>query len=220
MSDCRLTSIAVIAKEPLAGKAKTRLISPGVSAVAAASLAECALQDTLDALAAVDALHRVLIFDGSPPSWTPGSWRIQAQSCGLLDERLASGFDRLAAGPALLVGMDTPQLRPADLGFDYMTYDGCLGLASDGGYWAIGFADPRAARAVISGVPMSEPATGAIQLDRMRSAGMQVQLLPVLTDVDTAASADQVAALSPYTRFAARWRELRVERSIGAGRLR
>ena len=52
--------------------------------------------------------------------------------------------------PALLVGMDTPQLHPdgvdaalAALGAP--SCDAVLGPALDGGYWAIGFARPSAA---------------------------------------------------------------------------
>jgi glycosyltransferase A (GT-A) superfamily protein (DUF2064 family) len=107
--------------------------------------------------------------------------------------------------PAVLVGMDTPQLRPSDLAtVDLVSNAACLGSATDGGYWAIGFADPGLAAAAISGVPMSTSGTGVHQLARLRSLGLRVQLLGVLTDVDTVDTADEVAALAPHTHFAAR----------------
>jgi len=94
--------------------------------------------------------------------------------------------------------MDTPQLRPEQLAaFDPYRYDACLGLAVDGGYWAIGLADPAVARAVIPGVPMSTVDTGVEQLRRLRAHGLRVQLLDSLEDIDTFAAAQRVAAEMP-----------------------
>jgi glycosyltransferase A (GT-A) superfamily protein (DUF2064 family) len=99
--------------------------------------------------------------------------------------------------------MDTPQLRPRQLAaFDPARYDACLGPAVDGGYWAIGFADPRLASAAIPGVPMSTARTGDEQLRRLRGLGLRVQLLDVLDDVDTFDTALCVAAAAPRTAFA------------------
>jgi hypothetical protein len=107
--------------------------------------------------------------------------------------------------------MDTPQLRPAELdAFDPHRYDACLGPATDGGYWAIGFADPRVASAAITGVPMSTDTTGAYQLRRLERLGLRTQLLAELTDVDTIESARSVAAAAPDTQFAAALDALRV----------
>ena len=62
-------------------------------------------------------------------------------------------------GPALLVGMDTPQLDAGLLEVDWSDTDAVLGLTEDGGYWALGLreAHPRAVR----GIPMSRSDTGA-----------------------------------------------------------
>jgi glycosyltransferase A (GT-A) superfamily protein (DUF2064 family) len=201
------TTVAVIAKQPIPGKVKTRLIGVGVTAEDAADLARAALRDTLDELAAMPVQHRTLILDGEYESWMSG-WTIQRQVAGLLDKRLSAAFDGLPTGPAVLVGMDTPQLEARDLAIDGSGWDACLGPATDGGYWAIGFADPSMARSVISGVPMSRADTGAVQLSRMRQAGLRVALLPTLTDVDTALSAAEVAESCPDSRFAGAWRTL------------
>ncbi len=99
--------------------------------------------------------------------------------------------------------MDTPQLRADQLRqFDPDHFDAVIGLARDGGYWVIGLRDPAMAPTVIDGVPMSRSDTGAIQLDRLRGAGLRVQLLDELTDVDTYADAVAVAAAAPGTEFA------------------
>ncbi len=202
-----LSTVAVIAKTPAAGRVKTRLIGP-CTPEEAADLAACALLDTLAALRGVPCRHRVIVLDGEAGDWLPAGWAVLPQVGGGLDIRLSAGFDGLPPGPAVLVGMDTPQVRPALLNFDPARYDACLGPAEDGGFWAIGFADPRRARDCIEGVPMSTERTGAEQHRRLLEAGLSVQLLSTLTDVDTAVSAETVAGAAPGTRFARRWREL------------
>jgi glycosyltransferase A (GT-A) superfamily protein (DUF2064 family) len=99
--------------------------------------------------------------------------------------------------------MDTPQLRPEQLGaFDPAHHDAALGPATDGGYWAIGLREPALAARVVPGVPMSTPHTGADQLRRLTDAGLRVQLLDTLTDVDTIGTAEDVARLAPHSEFA------------------
>lgn len=197
----------MIAKQPVPGRVKTRLIGRCTPAEAA-ELAGCAVADTLAALTDFPCDERVILLDGRPDGWLPAGWTVIGQVAGDLAERLSAGFDALPPGPALLVGMDTPQLHAGLLGFDPSRYDSCLGLADDGGYWAIGFADPRRARECIQGVPMSTDRTGAEQHRRLIAAGLSVQLLPTLTDVDTAGSAELVASAAPHTTFARRWREI------------
>lgn len=202
-----IATIVVIAKQPVPGRVKTRLIGT-VSAEQAAELARCAVLDTLQALDELHCANRVILLDGSPEGWVPGGWSVILQSGGGLDERLSAGFDQLPAGAAVLVGMDTPQVRVELLDFDPSRYDACLGLAIDGGYWAIGFADPKRARDCIAGVPMSTERTGAEQYRRLIEAGLSVQLLPELVDVDTADSAAAVAESVPNSRFARLWNEI------------
>src|SRR5690606_41709335 len=55
-------------------------------------------------------LRRVLVLDGSPGPWLPPGFDVVPQGTGGLDERLADAFAR-CDGPALLIGMDTPQVR-------------------------------------------------------------------------------------------------------------
>jgi glycosyltransferase A (GT-A) superfamily protein (DUF2064 family) len=56
---------------------------------------------------------------------------------------------------------------------------------------------------------MSQPDTGQAQLGRLTQAGLRVHMMQELTDVDTAAEAEQIAAESPATRFAATLTALR-----------
>lgn len=193
----------VIAKAPQAGRSKTRLCPPCTPGQAA-TLADAALQDTVTAVLATPAARRVLVLDGEPPPWLPDDVEIIAQRGDGLDERLAAAFEDVG-GPALLVGMDTPQLTPNLLGAAWRRLmtpgtDAVLGHAPDGGYWAIGLR--TADRAAFTGVAMSVPETGALQEERLRSRGSRVALLPMLRDVDLIDDAHAVAALAPDGRFA------------------
>ncbi|MGW1545844.1 TIGR04282 family arsenosugar biosynthesis glycosyltransferase, partial [Streptomyces sp. NPDC002346] len=151
------------------------------------------------------ARRRVLVLDGRPGPWLPAGVDVVAQSSGGLDERLAAAFAG-CTGPALLIGMDTPQITAAHLApaLSPDAWDDCdawFGPADDGGFWALGLAAPDPA--LVRGVPMSVPQTGAVQRQRLVDAGLTVRDLPRLRDVDTAADAAHVAAAAPRGEFAA-----------------
>lgn len=196
-------TLIVIAKRPVPGRVKTRLVPP-LDHAAAAELAAAALSDTLAVVDATPAVHRLLAFDDHADDWLPCAWSHTLQPAGGLDTRLAAAFAAVPCGPALLVGMDTPQLRPELLtAFDPARYDACLGPAPDGGFWAIGFRDPAMAAAAVPGVPMSTDRTGREQHRRLTALGLRVQWLPELVDVDTIDAAHVVAGQAPDTMFAA-----------------
>jgi uncharacterized protein len=207
-----LHAVIVIAKSPVAGRVKTRLCPP-LTFEQAAGLADAAIADTLDATRVIAARRHLLVLDG--PSW-PGlqpGWEVVAQVEGDLDQRLVGAFAAAGRGPTLLVGMDTPQLSPEQLtAFDPDRFDACIGLANDGGYWAIGFRDPSAHADVISAIPMSTSTTGAVQLAAMHRRGLSVQVLDRLTDVDTYDDAYTVAGRYPHTRFSASFAALSLQR--------
>jgi glycosyltransferase A (GT-A) superfamily protein (DUF2064 family) len=200
-----MTTLLVVAKEPRPGRVKTRLTPPFTPAEAA-SLAEAALEDTLRTVAATPAARRVLVLDGEPGPWLPPEFDVVPQCAGGLDERLAAAFAG-CDGPALLIGMDTPQVTPELLTVDFDGYDACFGPAEDGGFWALGLARPDPE--LLRGVPMSTAATGAVQRARLVAAGLRVRDLPCLRDVDTSADAEAVAALAAHGRFAAALTRLR-----------
>ncbi|MFF1558506.1 DUF2064 domain-containing protein [Streptomyces sp. NPDC058279] len=195
-----MSTLLVIAKEPLPGRVKTRLTPPFTPAEAA-GLAEAALADTLEAVVRTPAERRVLVLEGRPGPWLPPGFEVVPQAAGGLDERLAAAFAG-CVGPALLIGMDTPQVTPELLAVDWSQRDAWFGPAVDGGFWALGLAVPDPA--LLLGVPMSVPETGAVQYERLRAAGLRIGRLPVLRDVDTAEDARLVAAHAPAGAFAAR----------------
>ena len=194
-------TLLVIAKEPVAGRVKTRLCPP-LTPAQAAELAAAAVEDTLAVVRAVPVAERVLVVDGDLHA---DGFDAVAQVDGPFDLRLAAAFDDAAARgrPALLVGMDTPQLTAAGLEAAcraLLHVDAVLGLAEDGGWWSLGLRHPDGA--LLRGIATSRDDTGALQAERLRDAGLQVQALPVLRDVDTVADAVAVAAAAPHTRFA------------------
>ena len=197
-------AIIVVAKEPRPGRVKTRLCPP-CSPTEAAALAEAALRDTLAAAVRTEPTGRVVLaLDGEPARWLPSGIDVIRQRGNGLAARLTAVFDDVRA-PALLVGMDTPQLTPALLaeGLAQLGREGVdavLGLAHDGGWWAIGLKHPD--RRVFTGVPMSTPWTGASQLRRLHALRLRVASLPRLTDVDDITSAAVVAREAPATNFA------------------
>jgi rSAM/selenodomain-associated transferase 1 len=197
-------ALIVLAKAPEPGRSKTRL-SPPCTPEQAAELAAAALVDTLAAADAAATGRRVVALDGDRAGPVPAGWEVIAQRGRGLDERIAHAFEDVG-GPALLVGMDTPQVGPALLSASAWALlergvDAVLGPAIDGGYWAIGMREPGPAAVV--GVPMSSATTGAAQLARLGALGLRVRTLPVQRDVDTIADARAVAAAAPRTRFAA-----------------
>jgi uncharacterized protein len=196
-------TLIVIAKEPVPGRAKTRLCPPCTPAQSA-QLAEASLADTLATVAATPAPRRVCVLEGAPGAWLPAGVEVLPQRGGPLDERLAAAFDDVG-GPALLVGMDTPQLSPrllAEAAARLMRpgTGAVLGLADDGGWWAIGLRRPDPA--LFIGVPMSEDTTGLVQLARLEGAGLETDLLPQLRDMDTIDDARAAArGCEPHAAF-------------------
>lgn len=202
-------TVIVIAKSPVPGRVKTRL-TPPLRPEQAAVLARAALADTLAAVGRSRlADRRVVALDGEPDGWLPDGFELVAQRGDGLAQRLAAAFEDVG-GPALLVGMDTPQVTPdlLDAGLAGLANgaDAVLGPAADGGYWTIGLArsDPR----VFAGVPMSRASTGAAQRARLAALELETHYLPPLRDVDTYEDARSVAAAAPASRFAAALRDL------------
>ncbi|MGH8920522.1 MAG: TIGR04282 family arsenosugar biosynthesis glycosyltransferase [Actinomycetes bacterium] len=196
-----MSTLLVLSKAPVPGRVKTRL-TPHFTPEQAAALAKAALQDTLAVVLATPARRRVLVLDGLPGPWLPDGIEVVPQCSGGLDARLAAAF-AVPGGPALLIGMDTPQVTPELLaqGLDFSETDAWFGPAEDGGFWALGMADPDPA--LLLGVPTSATQTGDEQRRRLIASGRDVRDLPELCDVDTPADAVRVAQAAPHTRFAA-----------------
>jgi glycosyltransferase A (GT-A) superfamily protein (DUF2064 family) len=161
--------------------------------------------DTLEVVGNTAAARRVLVFDGDPGHFRREGLEVIPQRGDGLAERLAAAFEDVR-GPALLVGMDTPQLTPSLLS-DGMralaapAIDAVLGPADDGGYWSVGL--KHHAGLAFADIPMSSSSTCAAQRARLRELGLRVHDQPRLRDVDTMDDARAVASEADGTRFAA-----------------
>jgi glycosyltransferase A (GT-A) superfamily protein (DUF2064 family) len=205
--------LLVVAKAPVPGLAKTRLAA-SIGDVAAADVAAAALLDTLDAVAAAPVTHRVVAFTGELASAARADEIRQRLTSFTVVEQRGDGFaerlvnahaDAFAGRPVLQIGMDTPQVTAELLtscAGQLLDGDAVLGLAGDGGWWALGVHSAEAARC-LAGVPMSQSDTGALTLAALQGSGVDVTLLPELDDVDTIDDIEAVRALcGPSSRFA------------------
>jgi glycosyltransferase A (GT-A) superfamily protein (DUF2064 family) len=212
-------SVLVMAKAPVAGQAKTRLA--GVAgAEGAADLAAASLLDTLEAAAAAfPSGRRVLALTGDLDAAcrrhelreAASQWLVVRQGGVTFGERLVDGHrqaHRLAGGPVVQIGMDTPQVQVSllrDLAHQAQRTGGpVLGPALDGGWWVL--VTTRAAQAaVLAGVPMSRADTGRLTAAALAADGNPATGTVVLRDVDLPEDAEAVAAAAPHTRFAQAW---------------
>jgi len=221
MSETLPVTVIVIAKEPVPGQVKTRL-TPPFSPSEAAWLAQAALADTLDVVAAAPVARRVIALAGQAGPWLPPGFEIIPQHGNGLDERLAAAFADaygIKRLPMVLIGMDTPQVTPELLAQASQSLasgeaDACFGPAADGGYWLLGLRAPD--WSLLHGVPMSRSDTGRVQLRRLEEAGLRVAMLPELTDVDHAGDAARIAAELPGSRFARVYCELAAAGAVSA----
>ena len=201
-------ALLLVAKAPVPGLAKTRLaasIGPGP----AADLAAAALLDTLTAVRDADVATRIVALTGDLGS----ARRVEeleellagcvviAQRGDALGERLAAAHrdaGDLAPGPVLQIGMDTPQVTASlltaattELARDGV--DAVYGPATDGGWWALGLAEPRRA-SFLAELVMSRADTGALTLEGLQAITSTVSELVTLTDVDTIDDVSTVAS--------------------------
>lgn len=201
-----MRQLLVITKAPVPGRSKTRL-TPPCTPLQASTIAEAAVGDTLDVVRATPVDRRVVALDGAPGGLDLSGCVVVPQVEGDLGTRLAAAFAGAMAGPdgavpTLLVGMDTPQISPElltsclDALVDAGPGTAALGIAPDGGWWALGVHSPDAA-AVLPDVPMSREDTAVNTRAALEAAGLRVLDLPVLTDVDHFPDALAVAELCP-----------------------
>jgi uncharacterized protein len=208
-------TLAVIAKAPVAGQAKTRLAT-SVGEQAAADIAAATLLDTLDAVDATPVQSRVVALAGDL-GVASSSRQIRSRLRDLhvveqrgddFSARLANAIADAAATagpqPVLLIASDTPQVTPdllADCAEALLETDVVFGLAHDGGWWVLGVTDPSMAECLNS-IPTSRSDTGPATLEALRDKGLAVTLVAELSDVDTIGDVEVVRAdCAPDSRF-------------------
>ena len=192
LRDLSRVQVAVLAKAPVPGLAKTRLIpalGPQGAARLQRQLTRAAVQTALDARlgtvtlwCAPHARHRFF----QAMNQTTGV-RCLVQASGDLGERMHTAFRlHCEQGPLLLTGTDCPPLTPDHLrkaaqalidGEDAVFYP-----AEDGGYVLVGLRRPQAA--LFRDIAWSTDAVMAQTRDRARAAGLCIRELETLWDLD------------------------------------
>ncbi len=186
--------IAVFAKAPLPGLAKTRL-APALGPAGAAALAERLLNHAV-AQAVAAGLGPVTVW-ATPDATHPAFARLRAlhgvklavQGSGDLGARMAATFAHTLAAdattPLLLMGSDAPALTAARLRQAAAALRGSPAVfvpALDGGYALVGLRAP--VPSLFSGMVWSTPQVMADTRARLAAAGVAHSELPAVADID------------------------------------
>ena len=199
----RSVQIAIMAKAPTPGLAKTRLI-PALGAAGAARLQRrltrmtlaCALEAQLGAVTvwcAPDSRHR---FFRAVRRTTGVNLLVQAG--GDLGDRMHTAFRlHCAQGPVLVIGTDCPVLRPEHLREAARALlagdDAVFCPAEDGGYALVGLRAPQPA--LFADMAWSTPSVMSATRARARAQGLRIREFETLWDVDLPDQLDRLDAL-------------------------
>lgn len=185
-------AVIVMAKAPVAGFAKTRLI-PALGAAGAAALASRLLQRALgaalqaglgpvDLCCAPDRQHPLLQQHATRPGLA-----LSDQGDGDLGERMSRAFDRWwpLADRVLMTGTDAPALDAQVLQRAAKALDAADAVfvpAADGGYALVGLRRP--APSLFTGVAWSTASVMATTRRHLAAAGLRHTELDTLPDID------------------------------------
>lgn len=188
-------ALLIFAKQPRAGKVKTRLV-PALSAEDAAALYGCMLTDTLTKVESLQEVDKFLFFAQEPGAsaffheFFPGM-HIRPQAGKDLGERMETAFDAVFSmgyRAAAVIGTDSPDLPVAFIEEAFRILDGrradaVFGPSEDGGYYLLALRQPY--HELFHEIHWS---TGNVLLQSLEKAeflGLTVAKLPVWHDVDT-----------------------------------
>jgi hypothetical protein len=188
-------ALAIMVKQPVPGRVKTRLCPP-LTPEQATDLYRCFLLDKMAQVRRLAVAAPYLAF--TPPEAGAFFRDLAGESFSLLPQEGRDLGERLnhlsthllAAGHpgVVIIDSDTPSLPDPCLleAVTRMSHDhadAVFGPAEDGGYYLVGLR--RSAPAVFQGIAWSTPAVLAQTLGAAAAAGLRVHLLPPWYDVDT-----------------------------------
>lgn len=194
-------AVAVLAKAPVAGFAKTRLIpllGPEGAARLQERLIERALATALDA-----ALGSVTLWcapDVGHPAFRSAARRgevaLATQPGGDLGDRMLEAFQAVPAGQGLvLIGTDCPVLAPQDL-IEAVALlaeaDVVMAPAEDGGYGLIGARQPFPG--LFDRMPWGTDGIATLTRERAQAGGLRLAELRTVWDVDTPSDFERLRA--------------------------
>jgi rSAM/selenodomain-associated transferase 1 len=182
--------VIVMAKAPVAGFAKTRLI-PALGAEGAAALAARLLDAAVAQASAFGEVDLCCAPDTRHPAFQrladTHSIVLSEQGEGDLGARMARAFERQLAqhGAALMIGTDAPSIDAAMLqraAHALGDADAVFIPALDGGYALIGLRRP--APTLFTNMAWSTATVMAHTRERLRAAGLRHTELPAVADID------------------------------------
>ena len=191
-----ICALGLMAKAPLEGEVKTRLVPP-LTAREAAALNICFLRDMAANIDSIEAASGLVVYTpaGSESAFAgvlPERFSFLAQRGAHLGERLCNATDdllRQGYGAVCLINSDSPTLPRSILirAIQSLAKDGdrvVLGAAEDGGYYLIGL--KHAHRNLFNEIAWSTSDVLARTRQRAAEIDLPVELLPPWYDVDDA----------------------------------
>ena len=197
--------IAILAKAPVAGLAKTRLI-PALGAQGAARLQRRFTRDAVR-VATAAALGEVVLW--CAPAATHRFFRALQRTTGIrcqdqpdgdLGERMLRAASGQEAQPVLIMGTDCPALQAHHLRAAANALTGADAVfipAEDGGYVLVGLQQPQPG--LFAAMTWSTDRVMAETRQRAASLGLRIRELPMMWDVDTPADLQRLQALEHPT---------------------
>lgn len=195
----RVCALGVMAKAPLAGEVKTRLVPP-LTEQEAAELNVCFLRDMAANIASVSepqAASGLIVYTpiGSEFAFDgvlPAGFKLLGQRGTSLGERLYNATDdllRQGYSAVCLINSDSPTLPRSILirAIELLASDGdrvVLGAAEDGGYYLIGL--KHAHRNLFNGIEWSTANVLTRTRQHAAEIDLPVEMLPPWYDVDDA----------------------------------
>lgn len=179
--------LGVFAREPVAGRVKTRLAA-ATNPELAARIATAFLRDSLDRFSAIRAQrYLALTPDDAFPIVADNRYRLIPQGPGDLGARLARFFQRFTRGNrVVVVGSDSPTLPVShiDQAFECLrVHDVVLGPATDGGYYLVGCRSFLPT--LFEGIRWGSAHVLQESVARLTDCQASLALLPPWYDVDT-----------------------------------
>ena len=184
-----MNALVIFAREPVAGRVKTRL-AVGVGAEAAAEI-YISLLDHTDETSLASGVEVFLSLAQEPDrEWVDGlSLPFEVQGGGDLGERMVVCFRRRfteGASRTVIIGSDNHRLRQDHIRSAFAALKDnpvVLGPAEDGGYWLVGQREPGVD--LFSDIPWSAPNTLEATRSRLQNLGVKWNELETLPDIDT-----------------------------------
>src|ERR1051325_10687513 len=187
-------ALGLMAKAPLVGEVKTRLVPP-LTAHEAAALSICFLRDMAANIECITKASGLVVYtpSGSESAFAgvvPEGFELLLQRGPALGQRLCNATDdllRQGYAAVCLINSDSPTLPRSILlrAVELLALEGdrvVLGGAEDGGYYLIGL--KHAHRHLFYDIPWSTADVFARTIERAAEIDLPVELLPRWYDVD------------------------------------